>query len=136
VSVFVDTSAFYALLVRTEERHRDVAQALDRLLDEGRALRSSSYVLVESVALLQHRHGLPAVRDFHARVLPLVGIAWVDARLHARAMERLVRADDRRLSLVDVVSFLVMEDEGLSTALALDAHFERHGFAVIPALAG
>jgi predicted nucleic acid-binding protein len=136
VSVLVDTSALYALLVRTEERRDEVEAALDRFLDEGRLLRTTSYVLVETVALLQHRFGLGAVRDLYSRVLPLMGVTWIDARLHGRAMERLIRADERGLSLVDVASFVVMEQEGIRTALTLDADFERHGFDVLPARRG
>jgi predicted nucleic acid-binding protein len=132
VSVLVDTSALYALLVRTEEGHGEVEAVLDGLLDEGRSLRTTSYVLVETVALLQSRFGLPAVRDFEERILPLLEVEWVDARLHGRAMKRLLRTDRRGLSLVDVVSFVVMEERGLRTALALDADFAREGFELLP----
>ena len=40
--------------------------------------------------------------------------------LHRRAVERLFRTDKRRVSLVDVVSFVVMEAEGLTDVLGLD----------------
>ena len=76
-SIFVDTSAFYALLVGTEADHAAVAASFARVLRQGRPLRTSSYVLVETVALLQHRIGLEPVRDFDAHMLPLVEIRCV-----------------------------------------------------------
>jgi predicted nucleic acid-binding protein len=73
VSVFVDTSALYALLVRTDEDHAEAAKAFRGLLEAGRSLVSTNYVLVETTALLQHRIGLAAVRDLDARIVALWG---------------------------------------------------------------
>jgi predicted nucleic acid-binding protein len=47
-------------------------------------------------------------------------------------VERLWRADRRHLTLVDCVSFEFMTRQGLSTALAVDAHFAEAGFSVVP----
>jgi predicted nucleic acid-binding protein len=133
VSSFVDTSALYALLVRTEARHRDVAKAFERLLTDGRPLHTTSYCLVETVALLQHRVGLDPVRDLHEHLLPVLEVEWVGGDLHARGYQRLLREDRRRLSLVDCVSFEHMETLGIRDAMALDAHFAEAGFRVLPA---
>jgi predicted nucleic acid-binding protein len=132
VSVFVDTSALYALLVRTEEDHETLVESFGALLQEGRVLATSSYVLVEACALLQHRFGLTAVRDFQDRIVPLLRVHWIDESLHRRGVERLFAADQRSLSLVDSVSFVVMEAEGMEEALAFDRDFERRGFRLLP----
>lgn len=132
MSLFVDTSALYALLVRTEEEHGAVAEAFEAALDDGRHLVTTNYVAVETVALLQRRIGLPAVADLVHRVLPLTRLHWVEQALHRRAVENLVRSDRRRVSLVDTVSFLLMESEGIREALALDRDFEARGFGVLP----
>lgn len=133
MSVFVDTSALYALLVRTEEDHSRVSGAFRELLEGGRVLATTNYVLVESAALLQHRFGLPAVRDLDGRIVPLLRVHWIGEDFHRQAMERLSRTDRRALSLVDCVSFVVMDVEGIRDALALDADFEREGYRLIPA---
>src|SRR5439155_1413749 len=96
------------------------------------SLWTSSYVLVETVALLQARVGLTAVHDLEDRILPLVAVEWVGAEIHARAMTALRRADRRELSLVDCVSFELMRARGEETALALDRHFREAGFKVRP----
>jgi predicted nucleic acid-binding protein len=132
MSVFVDTSALYAILVRSEEDHERVVEVFRELLGERRRLVSSNYVLVETCALLQHRFGLVAVRDLENRIVPLLQVHWIDEGLHRRAVERLFSTDRRDVSLVDCASFVLMETEGLQEAMALDQDFEDQGFHVIP----
>lgn len=133
MSFFVDTSALYAFLVSTDAGHARVADAFGSALQDGRSLITTSYVLVETTALLQHRIGLPAVRDLQSKIAPLLGVVWVDHALHDRAIKRLFREDQRSLSLVDCVSFEVMDAEGIRDVLTLDRHFTQTGFDVLPA---
>ena len=132
MTVFIDTSAFYALMVRTEEGHDAVRTAFADLLEDERPLHTTSFVVVETMALLQHRIGLAAARDFDEDLLPAVRVHWVDDALYRRGAERLWREDRRHLSLVDAVSFELMKTRGISTALALDPHFAGAGFTVLP----
>jgi predicted nucleic acid-binding protein len=131
VSLFVDTSGLYALIVASESDHAAVKGAFQRAAASGR-LVTTNYVLLETAALLQNRIGLDPVRDLEERILPVLAVKWVTPELHARAVARLFRSDKRRLSLVDVVSFLAMEEEGLTDVLGLDADFSAEGFQVIP----
>lgn len=132
MSTFVDTSAFYAMLVETEDGHAAVAGAFRKLAESGNRLVTSNYVLVETAALLQHRFGLAAVHDFQQRIVPLLDVVWLTERLHRRAVERLFRTDRRGLSLVDSSSFVVMDAEGITQALALDRDFVDQGYQVLP----
>lgn len=132
MSVFVDTSALYALLVRTEEGHSEISTAFASLLDLNRRLVTSNYVMVETAALLQRRFGLAAVHDLQSRIVPLLTIRWIGEVQHRRAMERLLRTDRRRLSLVDCSSFVIMDADGIAEALALDRDFEAAGYRVVP----
>jgi predicted nucleic acid-binding protein len=132
VSVFADTSALYAFMVGTEAAHEPVRAAVTRLLDSDRPLWTTSFVLVETMALLQHRIGLAAARDFDDEVRPILSIEWVDDDLYRRGVDRLRREDRRQLSLVDCISFEFMTRQGLTTALAVDPDFSRAGFDVVP----
>ena len=132
MSAFVDTSAFYALLVSTDASHAAVRRAFARLLGDARPLWTTSFVIVETMALLQHRIGLAAARDFDDEVLPAVQVRWVDEALYRSGTDRLWREDRRQLSLVDAISFEFMRIEGITTALAADPHFAEAGFRVLP----
>ena len=132
MSVYADTSALYALLVENEAAHQQSRQEFQRLLGARRAVWTTSFVLVETMALLQHRFGLAAARDFDESIVPVLRVHWVEAELYRQAIEQLWRQDRRQLSLVDCVGFEFMRQQGLSTAFAIDPHFEEAGFETIP----
>jgi predicted nucleic acid-binding protein len=85
-------------------------------------------VLVETTALLQHRFGLAAVRRFQDDVVPMLGVVWVDADLHAEGTAAMLTAGRRELSLVDCVSFACMRRLGVTRAFHFDRHFREQGF--------
>lgn len=134
--VFVDTSAFYAVLDADDRNHPQAKETWLALLDGEAILLTSNYVLVETSALLQNRIGLDAVRVLNNDVLPILEPIWVDQTAHHAASAALLTAGRRRLSLVDCTSFVVMREAGIDKAFAFDAHFAEQGFTVIPPLLG
>lgn len=129
MTTFVDTSALLALLDRDEERHADAVESWTRLAEIEAPLVTTSYVVVETTAVAQHRLGLDAVRVLTRDILPLIDIVYVDQTLHAAATAALLAANRRQLSLVDCVSFEVMRDHEVMRAFAFDSHFAEQGFA-------
>lgn len=89
-------------------------------------------MIVETLALLQHRIGLLPVRDFVEHVMPVLSVEWVNESLHRRGAERLLREDRRHLSLVDCVSLEFMRSHNLRDTLALDTHFAEAGCRLLP----
>ena len=132
MTVFVDTSALYALLSAPDAEHRAAVGEWAAIGERQDSLLTSNYVLVETVALIGRRLGLQAVRDFQTDFVPVLHIAWVDQTLHERAVAALLTAGTRDLSLVDCVSFEVMRERGIETAFAFDAHFVQQGFLCVP----
>jgi len=131
MSVFADTSSIYAAIVRTEEHHRQCLRLLEDLLESGRAIETTSYVVLETSALLQNRIGLDPLRDFEEHILPLLSVLYVTKELHHRGIRRLLRENKRYLSLTDCISFEFMEQEGLREAFSLDRHFAEAGFRLL-----
>ena len=131
--VFVDTSAFLAVLDADDQGHSAVARAWSDLVAGEHELVTSSYVLVETFALVQSRLGIEASRALDHDLLPAVGILWLDDDVHRAAVSALLTAGRRQLSLVDCASFETMRRHGITTALALDSHFGEQGFKVQPA---
>jgi predicted nucleic acid-binding protein len=130
--VFIDTSAFYALLDRDDENHRRAKDLWTHLLKNENTLLTSNYVLVEAFALIQHRLGFEAVRGFQNDILPLVNVEFVAAELHRSGMSALLSASRRNLSLVDCVSFEILRTLEIRTAFAFDPHFKGQGFHILP----
>ena len=129
--VFIDTSAFYALLDRDDESHRKAKNAWTALLKNGNTLVTNNYVLVETVALIQHRLGIEAVRGFQNDILPLIHVEFVDAESHRSGVSALLSASRRNLSLVDCISFEMMRTSGIRAAFAFDPHFKEQGFHLL-----
>ena len=130
--IFIDTSAFYALLDRDDENHPKAKSVWTGLLKNENALITSNYVLVETFALLQHRLGIEAVRGFQNEILPLVNIEFVISEMHRSGISALLSASRRNLSLVDCISFEMMRTLEIKTAFAFDPHFKEQGFNILP----
>jgi predicted nucleic acid-binding protein len=129
VSVFVDTSALFALLDADDAGYPLVRPAWDRGLDDVAGFVTTNYVLLEATALVQARLGLDAVRVLTSEMLPVIQPLWVGEVEHAMGFQALLTADRRRLSLVDCVSFAVMRSRRIDEYLGLDPHFEEQGFS-------
>lgn len=128
--VFADTSALFALLVRDDLMHIRAKENFAYFAEHGVQLLTSSYILVETVALLQRRIGLAPVHDFNAKILPLLEIVWADAEWHGRALQRLLAQNRRNVSLVDCLSFEIMEAREITEAYTFDQHFVDNGFTI------
>jgi len=127
--IFLDTSAIYALADRADQNHKLSLRRLQSILDQGETLFTHNYVLLESVALLQSRLGLPAASKL-SKDSELFKVDWVDKELHDAAVRQLQSEGKRHLSLVDHVSFLVMSRYKLKLAFAFDPDFKSQGFAL------
>lgn len=93
---------------------------------------TTSYVLLETYALLGRRLGPQAVRSFREAFAPLVDVVWVDRLLHEKGLDTLAESSERDLSLVDTVSFQVIEEEGIERdrVFVFDRHFEDRRFGL------
>ena len=132
--IFVDTSAFYAVLDRDDDRHADARDTWTGLVSgaDNSVLLTSNYVLLESFALVQARLGMEALRVFNDDLLPVVRFCWITAEDHMTATHALLTAGRRGLSLVDCASFQLMRRLGANKAFAFDRHFAEQGFEVLP----
>ena len=131
--VFVDTSALYALLVESDGNHRAARPAAQSLRSQDARLVTSSFVVLETISLLQARLGVETVRVFYRDVLPLLDVIWVGEELLHRAMAALLASSQRGTSITDWSSFTFMRERGIGRAFAFDDDFSRQGFELVVA---
>jgi predicted nucleic acid-binding protein len=131
VAVFIDTSAFFAVLDADDANHAAAGRIWKSLIEQREELVCSNYILIESFALLQRRLGLEAARVFQSDVAGMLQVRWVDEPLHAAGVSALLTAGRRQLSLVDCVSFELMRRLGLTTAFAFDQDFVDQDFTCL-----
>lgn len=125
--VFVDTSAFYALLVADDRMHEEAVATLKRLREADAELVTSSFVLQETIALLQSRLGMTAVGSFVTRIVPGLRTEWIGEEAFLASLAALLASGSRTISLTDWTSFEVMRRAGIRKVFAFDEDFERRG---------
>ena len=131
--VFVDTGAWIALALTRDPLHARAVDGWNTLRDSGARLHTSAPVVLETFTFLD-RH---AQRE--------VAIAWKDSLQRVRGLKVLPctakdlqlawpffdRTDLHKLSAVDAVSFVLMEQRRIRRAFAFDTHFATAGFRLI-----
>lgn len=127
MSVFVDTSFLYACMDAGDPNHA-VAAALAPEHLEG-AL-THSFVMVETLALVDNRAGRAVARRVVTDVLPSLDVVDVTSEVRARALAAFTTAP-ARYSFVDLVSFEVARERAITQVLAFDDDFKEMGFDVI-----
>lgn len=125
MSLFVDTSAFYAGLDE-DDRHNGRAR---EVLTEGRGLTTTDHVLVETWQLVRARLGRAVAERF-----------WGGLRSSGTAIETILPGDldaawrigemfpDQDFSIVDRTSFAVMERLGIASVATFDDHFSIYRY--------
>jgi predicted nucleic acid-binding protein len=132
MSVFVDTSALFAVLDADDENHELAGRTWADLVAQGVDLICTNYVLLEGFALVQRRLGLGAIRTLQEDIIPMLHVEWVTDVRHASGVAALLVAANRQLSLVDCVSFETMRHLGAREAFTFDRHFADQGFTLVP----
>ena len=124
--MFLDTSGLLSLYDSRDAFHEDAVREFrraDRLL-------THNYVLAEFVALVNARNlPRPAALHYIWDLLdnPLIEVLWVDEAFHRAGLDLLYRRADKSYSLCDAISFLQMQERGVTESLTTDHHFEQEG---------
>jgi predicted nucleic acid-binding protein len=131
--LFVDSSFLVALEDLSDQNHA-AAVRFWATIPKSAELISTTFVLDEVVTFFNSR-------GMHAKALSVgrrmldsttLQVAAVGMELARAAFEYLARRPDKRYSLTDCVSFLVMERRSLTDVLTFDAHFTQAGFVRLP----
>ena len=133
-AVFLDTSAVYAAARSGTDRHPEAKAEYERLLRDAIRLVTTDLVVAELHALTLSRSRPAVALDLVDRLMRSSRIDVVDTGVDRirSAVELLRDRPDRRYSLADAVSFVVMRDFGIEQAFTLDADFAAEGFGMLP----
>jgi hypothetical protein len=128
---FVDTSAWFAYFVPIDLNHGRVRQGVASLRDE---LVTSDYCIDETLTLLvargEMRRAFDAGRAFFHDSIAKIHFLTPD-EIH-RAWILFQQRATAGWSFTDCTSKVVIDDLGISTAVALDEHFRQFGVRVVP----
>jgi predicted nucleic acid-binding protein len=132
--VFVDTSGFFALLVKEDQFHEHARFLFQRANAERWRLVTTNIVVIETYALL-------LIRSRNGRLDALQFLEMIDKDAYqiersrkndeAQAIALVRTHQDKAYSLCDALSFVIMQRLRLTQAIAFDRHFRSYGQFVI-----
>lgn len=131
-AIFVDTSAFYALIDRSDQHHGKAKAVWPALLEDGITLVTTNYTVAETVTVLQYRISFEAACVWYRDVLGVLQVHWVDENSHRLACELWVNLGRRRFSLVDCANYITMSQNRIEKAFCFKQNYREQGFEILP----
>ncbi len=130
--VFVDASAYLALLDREDSHHVEAAAILTWLADHRFRQFTTNTLVIETHALLLSSLGNTRARRFLEDIAESNTVI-VRARFHdeERAKAILFKYTDKDFSFADAISFTIMERLRISLAFTFDRHFAQYGLTMV-----
>lgn len=131
--VFLDSVYAIALSAVTDQYHQKAEMLAKQIETSGNALITTRAVVLElgnALAKLRYRNAAIELLD-SLEEDPNVEIIPLSEELYDRAMELYRQRPDKEWGITDCISFVVMQDYGLTEALTTDEHFKQTGFRAL-----
>jgi uncharacterized protein len=135
--IFVDSSAWIALINGREQLHERAKSGYAALLAEGARFVTSSDVLDETITRLRYDIGLQASQAFREAVAAAekskaLRVIFVESVHHLLAWKILLRYPKLKLSFTDATSAALAGHLKVNRVFTFDADFRVLGFHVVP----
>ena len=130
---FLDSAYAIALSAVTDQYHKK-AEILARQIetDAIQMITTRAVILEIGNALARLRYRAAAIELLDSlEEDPNVKIIALSEELYNRAMELYRQRPDKEWGLTDCVSFVVMQDYGITEVLTTDEHFKQAGFKAL-----
>ena len=131
--VFVDTSAWLALVNKSDAAHQKARKVRDALLKDHIQLIVTNYVMVEianALCRIPHRETAVKLINF-IEMTENIQIVEIDKEIYKEAWRGYSTYLDQEWSLNDCTSFEVMRARKIAEAFTTDKHFEQAGFDIL-----
>ena len=129
-AVFFDTAFVLALSIKTDVCHQPALTIVTQLKQDATPIITTRVIMVEignSLSKLRYRQiAMPLLQTMEAD--PQLEIVPLSDRLYQKAFQLFYSRPDKEWGLVDCISFVVMQERGLTEALTTDKHFQQGGF--------
>jgi predicted nucleic acid-binding protein len=128
--VFVDTDAWLALINNKDYSHNLAVEIRKRLKAQSYYFVTTDFVFLEVADALNSPKFRQQTIKFINRLRNLSDllIIPVSSELFFKGWDFYCQPLDKDWGLTDYISFVIMEDEGITEALTTDKHFEQAGF--------
>ena len=129
-SYLADTSYLLALELRDDQYHSEAIRHWQGFSNRLPQLVITSFIFSEVVTFINSR-------GLHSRAVQLgnlllqskhIEFVQVNTNLLAEGWQYFQQHQDKDYSLTDCISFVVMRNQGITTAFTFDRHFEQASF--------
>lgn len=129
-STFIDSAFVIALESKDDQNHLAAIEYWQELVQSPSSLITTSFVLDEIATYFnsrnRHKKAVEIVESFlNSKAVELV---HVDETLFQTGWKYFVKHADKRYSLTDCISFVIMKERHIEQALTFDKHFKQAGF--------
>ena len=131
--VFADAGYWIAIQNADDELHEVAQKAIDKL--------AQSRIVTTQMALVEFLNHMSRLGQYRRTIAvntvrglnnnPSVDVVQQTEEQYDAAVERYAARPDQRWSVTDCASFLLMEQRGITEALAYDRDFEQAGFTAL-----
>lgn len=131
--VFLDTSFAIALSSVTDQHHSRAVQLANQLeISKIRLVTTQAILLEIGNALSKQRYKIAAIQLLESiEADPSIEVVSLTNDLYRLAFNLFKEREDKEWGLVDCISFIVMQDRGITDALTADTHFSQAGFRAL-----
>lgn len=132
--IFLDTSYLLALELINDQNHQAAQAHWQQIITTSPASVITSYVFDEVVTYFNSRnhHGKAVQVGNRLLLSPSVQFIHIDEVLFYLGWAYFQQHQDKRYSLTDSISFVVMQQQGIQIAYTFDQHFVQAGFQKEP----
>lgn len=131
--IFLDTSYAIALSATTDRYHKLAEMLAMKMEAEGTRLVTTRAIVLEignALAKLRYR-GASVMLLESLEEDPGIEIIPLSEELYEKGWQLYRERVDKEWGLTDCISFITMQEYGLTEALTTDRHFEQAGFKVL-----
>ncbi len=129
MKVFIDTSAFVALLVDKETDHKKVAKKYHNYRQKRAILFTSDYILDELFTRLLYYKQVDVKKTIQKLKESIsageITMLKIDEALFEKALEAFLKFSDHKVSFTDATSYALLKDFSLDEIFTLDNDFKK-----------
>lgn len=135
--IFVDTSAFLALVNEKDDNHLAAVRFLEDIKNgkvKIKKIITSDYIIDETLTRIRYAVGHREAVEWGKEILAskVVEKLELGREIFEFAWELFETYEDKRLSFTDCTSFAIMKKRGVERAFSFDRDFEKMGFIPLP----
>jgi len=123
-SIFVDTSAFYAMIDRKDKYHEVAKVCFEKIRKENCSIILTNFIVAETHVLVLSRLGIEAGIEWLEKLPENVERVKQEDELKAKKI--ILGYRDKAFSYCDAISFAVIRRLNIEKVFSFDKHFRQY----------